>query len=148
MTRILIIINLMLLAISVAVAQTSKLKLGYVKRTASESGCSLFRNMSDEHNDRLLFFGLSDETGYINLNGQTLKLRPVSASKEKRHERVGDRSWKTYQAPGVRVQIDFVVSDVCPPSDEQCEATHYNATFTVRRGSQRIVVRGVGLCGS
>jgi len=134
MVRILVAINLVLFAASVISGQSSKLSLGYIKRTESESGCSFFRNISDEQNDRPIFVSLSDESAYINLNGRTLKLRPVAASKEKRHEHVGDRSWKTYAARGVRVRIDLVVSGVCPPNDEQCEATHYNAIFTVRCG--------------
>jgi hypothetical protein len=107
---------------ALAVPRFSSSACAAVKRRASESGCSVFRNIADEQNDRLLLFSLSDEVGYINLNGQTLKSRPLSASNEKRREHVGDRSWKMYAARGVRVRIDLTVSAVCPTSDEQCEA--------------------------
>ena len=88
-----------------------------------------------------------DDATYIQLNGQTVKLHPVAASKRTRRERVGDRSWETFTAGDAKVRVDYVVTRVCGPREEGCEVTNYRATLTILRGKQRIVVKGIAACG-
>lgn len=148
MPKTLTVLTIILVQAAFACAQSSSFKLGYIKPTVSDSGCSLARRTSAVQKDDLIFYSLSDETGYINLNGKELKLQPARASKEKPTEQVGDRSWKMYAAGAVRLRIDFTVTRICDPNDEQCEVTNYSATVTVQRRAQRIVVRAIGICGS
>jgi hypothetical protein len=146
MNKLLYILILIAATASIASAQ-SRLKLGHFEDTENECGCSLARNTSNLRNHRVIFRGFFDETAQMNINGRRVKLRLSNASDEAHAFEVGDRSWETYAAPGVRVRVDFVISGVCPPSSENCEVTFYNAMITVRQRGRKIVVRTIGICG-
>jgi hypothetical protein len=127
--------------------RSSKLRLGHVKDGDFGCGCSLSRDKVSLRNQRHIFISPMDESAYINLNGKTLKLRLVAASKEKAAQTIGDRSWETYSAGSLRVRIDYIVSWLCPPNDEACEVTYYKAVMTVTRQKQKTVAKAIGLCG-
>ncbi len=145
MTKILSILIIIAAAASFAAAQ-SRIKLGYVEHE-NECGCLLARTTSDLRNLRLIFSHTFGDTARMSINGRRVKLRLSNASKEASTFEVGDRSWETYSARGLRVRVDFVISGVCPPNAENCEAYSYNATIAVRQRGRKIVVRATGICG-
>lgn len=151
MLKTITLILFMLTAASVvepqSVSSSSKFTLGYVEDAAIGCGCSFSYNLSDLRNHKHLLISPMDEDTYITLDGQKLKLQLLAELKGKRKERVGDRSWQIYSGGDVKVRVDYVVTKVCDPNDEDCEATYYRANMTVTRGKQRLVVRGIAICG-
>jgi hypothetical protein len=88
------ILVLTFLVVTVAQAQSSairssKLRLGHVKDGDFGCGCSLSRDNVSLRNHRHIFVSPMDESAYINLDGKTLKLRLLAASKEKAAEKLG-----------------------------------------------------------
>ena len=145
--KIFAILALALAFRNVAHAQSQKLELGYVDDGVFGCGCSISRNRSEERKLKFILETPMDDATYIQLNGKRVTLRQVAASKLRRRERVGDRSWETYAAGDVTVRVDYVVTRVCGPNEEDCEVTNYRATMTISRGKQRLVVKGVASCG-
>jgi len=60
----------------------------------------------------------------------------------------GDRTMYHYRGQGVDVVVRYIVTGVCAPRDEPCEAEDYDATLTVKATSGKRVVRVTGICGS
>lgn len=140
---------------SQAMAQTStvpspgpQLKIGYVEVGIGGCGCSLALNAADLRKGRYVFIQDIGEPAYINLDGKDLKLEEVdSGGFEAITEKVGDRSWVAFVAGDVKVRIDWTVTRVCDPKDEDCEATNYKAVMTITRKTRRAIVKTIGLCG-
>lgn len=125
----------------------SKIQLGYVKNGDIGCGCSFARNKTDLRQRRYIYSESMDEPAYINVNGKNLKLQPVASSDTKTKERVGQRSWETFTAKGLKIRLDKTVTWVCPPKDEACEVTYYKATLTVSGKGQTITETLTGNCG-
>ena len=125
------------------------LKLGVVteKSLLDGCGCSVYRTIEDNQNDRFLFVSDMDREAVINLDGKDLKLRVLSWKEKKGQLKVGDHSSETYAAGDVNVRLDFTVRQVCPPKDESCEAIWYDVKMTVTRKGRRTVVNAKGICG-
>lgn len=142
---------LILTAAGVAQGQSaspsSRLKIGYIENPGYGCGCSLSYNMAEAYKQKFLLLSPMDDATYIAVDGKTVTLRLVAASKQRRRERVGDRSWETYSAGNLKVRVDYVVTEVCGVDEEGCEVTHYRATMIVTRGKERRVVKGVASCG-
>ena len=128
-------------------ARAASIKVGYVKSADDGCGCSFSYNLTEFWKDKHLFVSPMDEATFINVDGKDVELRLVTQSKENRDEKVGDRSWQTYVAGEIKVRVDYTVTKICDPNDENCEVTYYRAKLTVMRGKQRRVVNGVALCG-
>jgi len=126
---------------------TRHLNPGYVKDGDIGCGCAFALNPADLRKRRYIYIQGMDEPAYVNLNGKNLKLRPVTSSETKVKEKVGDRSWATYIAGDIKIRMDYVVTRVCDPNDESCEATWYKAIMTVTRKTERTIVRLTGSCG-
>jgi hypothetical protein len=75
------------------------------------------------------------------------KLRLVKHVESKGEPKKGDRSKSIYATGNIKVQVDYVVTDICDPKDQECEVTSYAATITVKRGSSQQVVKAVGSSG-
>ena len=82
----------------------------------------------------------------MNIDGKDVNLKLVGTTNESDWE-VGARSYKRYKANGIAVRIDFVVTRICKPGDEQCESTDYDATFTVTKAGRKRVIKAKGVCG-
>ena len=130
-----------------AQSSSQKLELGYVDEGAFGCGCSMSRNASEERNMKFILVTPMDDATYIQLDGKRVTLRAVAASRQRRRERVGDRSWEKYSAGDITVRVDYVVTRVCGQREEGCEVTNYRATMTISRGKQRLVVKGIASCG-
>lgn len=88
-----------------------------------------------------------DEPGYLNIDGETIRLKFMGSSKARRNERVGDRSRERYSAGNVTARIDYLVTAVCDPRDENCEVTRYSVRLTVSRAKASTTVRASAACG-
>ena len=60
---------------------------------------------------------------------------------------LGHRHRDEFNADGVRIQIDWVVTSVCSAQDEGCEFTEAEATITATRGSLEQKISAKGGCG-
>ena len=147
MLRILVVLAIMFVFSSVAHAQSQKLRLGNVDDGAFGCGCSMSRNAAEERRMKFILVTPMDDATYIQLDDKRLTLRLVAESKRRRRERVGDRAWETYSDGDVTVRVDYVVTRVCGPREEDCEVTNYRATMTITRGKQKLVVKGLANCG-
>lgn len=128
------------------VSSSSKLKLSYVEEGMG-CGCSVSFNSAESQKNKHLLIIPMDDDAYVTIDEKKLQLRLIAESKERATEKVGDRSWEIYSAGNVRVRVDYLVTRVCDPDDEGCEATCFRATMTVSKGRQRRVVKGVAICG-
>jgi hypothetical protein len=151
MTKFFTLIALLLTFIAIVAGQSTrvpstKLKLSHVPDADFGCGCYLSRSKSELEQSRYLFVGPMDDPAYLNLNGKTIRLRQVGGN-TRRDRRIGDRFRETYAGDGVTVRIDYVVTRICDPNDENCESTDYKTRLTVRRGKQVTVLNGFGVCG-
>lgn len=149
MPKILTLLILMFCAAAIAEAQvssSSKLKLSYVEEGMG-CGCSVSYNSSDSQKNKHVLIIPMDDDAYVTIDEKKLQLRLITSSKAKATEKVGDRSWEIYSARNVKVRVDYVVTRVCDPDDEGCEATYYRANMTVTKGKQSRVVKGIAICG-
>ena len=110
-------------------------------------GCYFQSLMESKRRSNKFIFGLGmdEENAWMNIDGKDVKLTLVSSSKDS-VERAGTRS-ETYRANGIGVRVDYVVTRVCKPNDENCESTGYAATFSVTNGGRKWAIKGRGSCG-
>ena len=127
------------------------LKIGIVSHRDSFDGpgCSLQLPADNrKHNERYTLLSDSEDNAVMNINGKDLNLKLVSHNEPHGVLKKGDRSTWTYSRQGIKVRVDFVVTGLCPPGDEACEVTYYDATITVTRGNNKQLVIVKGVCGS
>jgi len=129
------------------------LKIGFIKDFSEyegNAGCTL-RLPQDDKKDRKNFIFLSDydDNAVVNVDGKDVNLK-LKVRKEPKGEdlKVGQKSEEDYTGTGVKVHVDYVTTWVCPPDDESCEVTSFNAIVIVTRGNSRKAVRVKGVCGS
>ena len=94
--------------------RSAKPIIGTVPDADFGCGCYLYRNRSDDRNRRYIFVGPMDEPGYLNIDGETIRLKFMGRSKAGRNERVGDRSWERYSAGDVTARIDYSPRSAIP----------------------------------
>ena len=136
-------------------AQTAS-KRGLVanlKNTAADGCGCYFRFRGTPRNaERYIFFSSIEEdqkTASMNIDGRDVKLtlEKEEGLKGKEQERVGSRSTATFSNSDIKVSATYVVTRVCPPRDESCESTNYDATFVVKKGAKSQIVKAIGSCG-
>lgn len=144
-----------LLLANAAGQSASKRKLiGNLQNTAVADGCGCYFQFRDSPRDsqQHLFFSSIDEeaekTAWMNIEGRDVKLALATKTSPKGKERIGSRLTRRYVGEKqIVVDATYITTRVCKPNEESCESTQYVATFTVRKGKKRQVVRAVGSCG-
>lgn len=130
-----------------AAQSSARFKIGIIKspgRFLDECGCSL-RFLADKNNhSRCVFLSDLDDNARMNIDGKDVKLTFGGRIVDKGRVRIGSRSTEFWDADGVVVKIDYVVTRL---SSEDYEANDYIATITATRGKQKRIVKLVGSCG-
>jgi hypothetical protein len=126
-------------------------RIANIRDTNVVDGCGCYfqfpAQWKNKQSDKYVFMeGIDDEGAWMNIDGKDVKLELVSTSNESNGE-VGSRSNKKYKAKGIAVQVDYVITRICKPDDEQCESTDYDATFTVTKAGRKRVIKAKGVCG-
>jgi hypothetical protein len=131
----------------------TEFNLGYVNDLAVGCGCLFALNQMDFRKRRFVFVQDMGEPAYINLNGKNQKLTEVDSNKtsvkpeDYQAPQVGSRYWETYKSGDIQLRLNKVVTRVCKPNDDSCEATYYKATMTITRNKQKRTVNLTGVCG-
>jgi hypothetical protein len=89
----------------------------------------------------------NEKIAWMNINGRDIELKLVDSGGDSTKRDVGMRLYRRYKADDIYVQADYVVTQICPPSNPACEETLYQATFTVSRDKHRQIVKARGSCG-
>jgi hypothetical protein len=126
-------------------------RVANIRDASVVDGCGCYFQFPAEwrkkQSDKYVFMeGIDDEGAWMNIDGKDVNLKLVGPGRGP-DLRVGSRSSKRYEANGVAVRVDLVVTRVCRPDDEQCESTDYAATFTVTRAGRTRVIKAKGVCG-
>jgi len=103
----------------------------------------------DPNSQKFLFLSETGTTvAWMNINGKDTKLKLVKSTlNEDRRYGVGSRFYEQYSALGMKVRIDYLVTWACPPKDEECEHTKYDATIAVTKGKTSETLKAVAICG-
>jgi predicted urease superfamily metal-dependent hydrolase len=89
---------------------------------------------------------MDEDYAWMNIDGKDVRLTLIASSKNS-VERPGIRSYERYRADSIGVRVDYVVTRVCKPNDENCESTGYAATFSVTNRGRKRVIKSTGSCG-
>ena len=127
------------------------LEIADIRDPSVVDGCGCYFQLPAERkkkrSDKYVFMeGLDGEGAWMNIDGKDMKLSLIGSTKGLVGG-VGTRSHTRYRANGIAVRVDFVVTRVCGPDDENCESTDYDATFTVTKGGRKRIVKAKGVCG-
>jgi len=152
-----LVLSILLLASVVTDGQTqtapqdaaSAPKIGIIKKPLSD-GCGCTLQLPEDyrkHNERAVFLSDFGDMIQMNIDGKDVRLKLISESPPSSKEKVGSHRKEIYRVGKDKVEIDYVVTKVCPPRDEGCEVTWYSATITVIRGRQSQQVKALGICG-
>src|SRR6185503_4514873 len=143
------------MVVGIILAQTAS-KRGLVAnlKNIAPDGCGCyFRFRGTPRNaERYVFFSSIEEDqnkASMNIDGHDVKLtlEKEEGPKGKEKERVGSRSTASFANGDIKVNATYVVTRVCPPRDESCESTDYEATFVVKKGAKSQIVKATGSCG-
>lgn len=129
--------------------KSGSLSVGIVSGVHVEGcGCYFKFPLESGDSERYVFFeDFSEKSPVMNIDGRNIRLKLISSTEPNRSKRKGERFNRTYGAGNLRVRINFVVTSVCAPNDEQCESDSYNATIIVTRRNQKRTIKVVGGCG-
>lgn len=133
-----------------SLGQTSTARIANIKDSNLVGGCGCyFQSLTESRrrSDKFIFVaGMDEDYAWMNIDGKGVKLT-LTASSKSSVERPGMRSYETYRAANIGVRIDYVVTRVCKPNDEDCEATAYDATLSVTNRGRKRVIKSRGYCG-
>lgn len=129
-----------------------QLTIGFIHDTKlfyEEAGCSLWLLGDRPYSlRRVVLLSNFNGNAVINIGGRDTPLRLVDTTDTRSIPKKGDRTMYHYRGKGVDVVVRYIVTGVCAPDDEACEAEDYDATLTVKTSSGKRVVRATGICGS
>jgi len=142
-----LVASLALMTVVAAAQSAQPPRIGIVQ-TPDEfdgTGCRLQLPFDWQSNDRLIFASNADEDAVMNIDDTDVWMHRVALDVgEGDNGRVVDR----YRKDDIEVEVDFVVTKRCHPSDESCEVTWFDAVITVKRGQLQQTVSTKGICGS
>lgn len=72
----------------------------------------------------------------LKIAGQRHELKWVSSTQKVGPEKLGDIFSRIYEGHGIRLQLDFKVTRVCKPTEEDCEAHHYSVNGSLTKDRQ------------
>ena len=136
---------------SASSAKAAPPRVSNIKDVSVVDGCGCYFQFLSEWEKKLFdknvfMQSLDGASAWMNIDGKDVQLKPDGPGKGSA-AKVGSRSYEKYKAPGISVQIEFVVTRVCDPDDESCESTNYDATFTVIKAGRQRVIKAKGVCG-
>lgn len=108
------------------------------------SGCGC--SVGDKKDRILIASELDYETGdgkkvhhpaILKIAGQRHELKWVASTQKVGPEKLGDVFSRIYEGHGIRLQLDFKVTRVCKPTEEDCEAHHYSVNGALTRGQEK-----------
>jgi hypothetical protein len=132
------------------IKQSSPLVIANIQNSGVVEGCGCyFHSLADGQKgaEKFIFMADVNEDAWMNINGKDVKLRFISSSPDTAQPKIGQRSFSQYKSGNLRVRVDYIVTGVCQPNDEQCESTSYNARISVVRGASRRIIEAKGGCG-
>src|SRR5262249_17925193 len=99
--------------------------IGTLKNGTIVDGCSCslqtpkdYKNPSS--NRYILLSDIDEKEAYINLDGKDVKLKLVSRVDYKGKARVDKKFSRKYTAGNVTLFVEYVITSVCAPKDEEC----------------------------
>src|SRR5262249_28489084 len=108
--------------------------IGTIRNPDFVAGCGCFYQLPKEaklNSTKYVFKSeIELQPAYMNIAGRDIKLNRVS-SNQPRNPKKGDRFQSSYSAQNLKVRIDHLVTRVCDPKDESCEAADIEATIHV-----------------
>lgn len=125
-------------------------KIGIILDPTLHDECGASLQLSEDyksHNDKCIFDGDLEETGRMNIDGRDVDLKLVDSDEPERELKVGEHFSKTYAGDGLKARIDYVVTGVCDPKDENCEVIYLDATIIVERNGSKQQIKTSGLLG-
>jgi len=126
--------------------------IGILKNPRVVDGCGCYFMAPEDYgkkppsNKMIYESTLDTQTAYINLQGRDMTFKKVSGEAPKEAKK-GTQFSLQYLAYDIKATIDLVVKQVCPPKDESCEVTNYDATLSVDTGSAHQTMKLSGDCG-
>jgi len=133
-------------------AITDDTMVGIIKNSDVMQGCGCYFNPATETNrgsTRYVFLASLEagQNAWMNIDGKDVKLRLIKSVDPKGQIKVGKRSTGQYASGDIVVNVEKVVTGVCPPKDEDCEVTDYEATISITKGNRAQTAKAKGGCG-
>ena len=128
-----------------------RLTIGDLQRDYdSRGGCVLqLPHQFAKKEGEAIFISNREKQAWVNVDGADaeLALSKPPATETKQQAEVGDRASYTYANSEIEVQVDYVVTGVCPRGKADCGVTDYDAVLTVKRGKASKRVAAKAVCG-
>ena len=150
---ILLLAAITLLGTTFAQTASKRRLVANLKNNTVADGCGCYFRFpgTDENSQKYIFFSSIEEddenTAWMNIGGEDLKVRLVKKFDPKAIVRVGSKSTRQYAAGNILVDVTYVATEVCGRNDESCESTSYAATFVVKKGKAMQTLKATGGCG-
>jgi len=130
-----------------------RLTIGPVEEDLERSGGGCSLQLPREYANRegnYIFISDFHENALVSVNGLDTHLALVKSKGPdvKKRGQLGEHSAYSYAGDGIDVEVDYVVTGGCPPSNGSCKVTHYDAILTVKRGKARKTVAARAVCGT
>jgi hypothetical protein len=132
-------------------APKSTLKLGVVvdQKDFQDGGCGLLLASDSSYAcERYVFMSDYNGRAVMNINGLDTRFTLIRSNESRGRIKKGDRSSYWYASGSIVVEVDYTVTDVCPPDDESCEVFYYQAMIHVTSGRLKQSIAAHGLCGT
>jgi hypothetical protein len=117
----------------------------------STGGCSfqLPRNYANKEG-KFIFVADFSGNALINVDGVDTHLTLVKfkGPDVKQPGQLGDHSIYSYAGDALNVEVDYVVTGVCPSGSDSCKTTRYDAILTVKRSKAHKTVAAKAVCSS
>jgi len=125
-------------------------KIGIIQVPKFRIECGVSLQLPEDYksrNGKYVFNGDLAESGQMNIDGRDVDLMMVDSNEPNRELKVGDHFRETFAGDDLKAHIDYVVTGICDPKDEDCEVINFDATITVERHGGKQQVKTSGLLG-
>lgn len=89
----------------------------------------------------------TDTLVWMNINGIDQRFKLDNSTQTNEAYKVGMKWSEQYSNDLYTFQINYVVTSICSPDDENCEWTGMDATIILENGESKTIVKVKGGCG-
>jgi hypothetical protein len=128
--------------------EVKPLLVGVIKRYDTNQGCGCyFKTPKEAQKARWQVTGpyifLDDGVDTLmNIDGKDVALKLLKSKGS--GDKVGDKYRNIYRAEDIMVYLDYVVTEVCPPNDQECEWIEADGTITIEQGARKQTIKVKG----
>jgi len=143
--KVILLFGILLVSIACLPQNTKDLVIGELKDQSHVDGCGCYFTFLSGDKDVIQME--TDTLVWMNINGIDQRFKLDNSTQTNEAYKVGMKWAEQYSNDLYTFQINYIVTSICSPDDENCEWTGMDATIILKQGNLKAGAKVRGGCG-